>query len=62
MLRIGICDDSADARVALRAALERALERRRSGADTSFFEFSSAGWAATPGSWTWYFWTLKWGS
>ena len=31
MLRIGICDDSADARVALRAALERALERRRSG-------------------------------
>ena len=41
MLRIGICDDSADARVALRAALERALERRRSGADTSFFEFSS---------------------
>lgn len=41
MLRIGICDDSADARIALRAALERALERRRSGADTSFFEFSS---------------------
>ena len=41
MLRIGICDDSADARVALRAALGRALERRRSGADTSFFEFSS---------------------
>ena len=29
MLRIGICDDSADARIALRAALERALERRR---------------------------------
>lgn len=41
MLRIGICDDSADARIALRAALERALERRRSGTDTSFFEFSS---------------------
>ena len=40
MLRIGICDDSADARVALRAALERALERRRS-AGASFFEFSS---------------------
>ena len=29
MLRIGICDDSADARIALRAALERALDRRR---------------------------------
>lgn len=40
MLRIGICDDSADARIALRAALERALERRRSG-EASFFEFSS---------------------
>lgn len=40
MLRIGICDDSAEARVALRAALERALERRRSG-EASFFEFSS---------------------
>lgn len=40
MLRIGICDDSADARVALRAALERALDRRRSG-EASFFEFSS---------------------
>ena len=39
MLRIGICDDSADARMALRAALERALDRRR-GAGT-FFEFSS---------------------
>ena len=38
MLRIGICDDSAEARVALRAALERALERRRSG-EASFFEF-----------------------
>lgn len=40
MLRIGICDDSADARIALRAALERALERRRNG-EASFFEFSS---------------------
>lgn len=40
MLRIGICDDSADARVALRAALERALERRRSE-EAAFFEFSS---------------------
>ncbi|MCI9610352.1 MAG: response regulator transcription factor [Oscillibacter sp.] len=40
MLRIGICDDSADARVALRSALERALERRRSG-EAVFFEFSS---------------------
>ena len=41
MLRICICDDSADARIALRAALERALERRRSVDGTSFFEFSS---------------------
>ena len=40
MLRIGICDDSAGARVSLRAGLERALERRRS-AGASFFEFSS---------------------
>ena len=40
MLRIGICDDSAEARIALRAALERALDRRRS-AEASFFEFSS---------------------
>nr|WP_325211750.1 LytTR family DNA-binding domain-containing protein [uncultured Oscillibacter sp.] len=40
MLRIGICDDAAGARIALRAALERALERRRSG-EASFFEFSS---------------------
>lgn len=40
MVRIGICDDSAEARIALRAALERALERRRSGG-ASFFEFSS---------------------
>lgn len=39
MLRIGICDDSAEARMALRAALERALDRRR-GTGT-FFEFSS---------------------
>ena len=40
MLRIGICDDSAGARIALRAALERALDRRRSG-EGVFFEFSS---------------------
>lgn len=40
MLRIGICDDSAGARVALRSALERALERRKSPA-ASYFEFSS---------------------
>lgn len=40
MLRIGICDDSAEARIVLRAALERALDRRRSGEGT-FFEFSS---------------------
>ena len=39
MLRIGICDDVYDARLVLRAALERALEERRSGA--RFFEFSS---------------------
>lgn len=39
MLRIGICDDSAEARIALRAALERALDRRRS--EGTFFEFSS---------------------
>ena len=39
MLRIGICDDSGEARIALRSALERALERRR--AVGSFFEFSS---------------------
>lgn len=40
MLRIGVCDDSAEARIALRAALERALDRRRSEG-ASFFEFSS---------------------
>ena len=40
MLRIGICDDSAGARIALRAALERALERRKRP-EASFFEFSS---------------------
>ncbi len=38
MLRIGICDDVYDARIALRAALERALERRRT--EGRFFEFS----------------------
>lgn len=39
MLRIGICDDSADARIALKAALERALDRRKG--EGAFFEFSS---------------------
>ena len=39
MLRIGICDDVYDARLVLRATLERALEERHSGAQ--FFEFSS---------------------
>lgn len=39
MLRIGLCDDVADARMALRAALGRALERR--GTEADFFEFSS---------------------
>ena len=29
MLRIGICDDIYDARLVLRAALERVLEKRR---------------------------------
>lgn len=40
MLRIGICDDSAEARLALRASLERALDRRRSP-EASWFDFSS---------------------
>lgn len=39
MLRIGICDDVYDARLVLRSALERTLERRRS--EGQFFEFSS---------------------
>lgn len=39
MIRIGICDDSAGARIALEAALERALERR--GEEAAFFHFSS---------------------
>lgn len=39
MLRVGICDDSAEARVALRAALERVLDRRKG--EGAFFEFSS---------------------
>lgn len=38
-MQIGICDDSADARLALRAALERALDRRQS--EGAFLEFSS---------------------
>lgn len=39
MLRIGICDDSADARQALRSILERALARN--AAEYTVFEFSS---------------------
>lgn len=39
MLRIGICDDCYDARLVLRAALERALEQRR--VEGQFWEFSS---------------------
>jgi len=39
MLRIGICDDVYDARMTLRAALERVLDRRRT--EAQFREFSS---------------------
>lgn len=39
MLRIAICDDNADARLALRAAIERLMEERQT--EGSFFEFSS---------------------
>ena len=39
MLRIGICDDLADARLVLRSALERILETRK--VQGQFFEFSS---------------------
>ena len=39
MLRIGICDDLADARLVLRSALERILESRK--VQGQFFEFSS---------------------
>lgn len=39
MLRIGICDDNASARLTLRAALERSLEGQR--AEGRFFAFSS---------------------
>ncbi len=39
MLRIAICDDNADARLALRSALERLMEERRT--EGSFFEFST---------------------
>ena len=39
MLRIGICDDVYDARLVLRSALERVLEKR--GTEGAFFEFSS---------------------
>ena len=39
MLRIGICDDVSEARMTLRAALERALARRQ--LEGIFYEFSS---------------------
>ena len=39
MLRIGICDDIYDARLVLRSALERVLEKRR--VQGQFWEFSS---------------------
>ena len=39
MLRIGICDDLADARLVLRSSLERILEHRK--VQGQFFEFSS---------------------
>ena len=39
MLRIGICDDLADARLVLRSALERILENRK--IQGQFFEFSA---------------------
>ena len=39
MLRIGICDDLADARLVLRSSLERILESRK--VQGQFFEFSS---------------------
>lgn len=39
MLRIGICDDLADARLVLRSALARILESRK--VQVQFFEFSS---------------------
>ena len=39
MLRIGICDDLADARLVLRSLLERILEARK--VQGQFFEFSS---------------------
>lgn len=39
MLRIGICDDLADARLVLRSSLERVLEDRK--VQGQFFEFSS---------------------
>jgi len=39
MLRIGICDDVCDARMALRSALERALDYRCT--ERCFFEFSA---------------------
>ena len=66
MLRIGICDDVYDARLVLRSALERVLERaagsRGSFSNSPPARGCSAGWNTTPGSWTWCFWTWRWGS
>ena len=45
-MQIGICDDNAEARLALRAALERALDRRRS--EGVFLKFSSSAWRLPP--------------
>ena len=39
MLRIGICDDSAEARLSLHAMLERLLEKR--AVESRIYEFSS---------------------
>ena len=39
MLRIGICDDSAEARLGLRAMLERLLDKR--AVECQNYEFSS---------------------
>lgn len=51
MLAIGLCDDNYDARLALRAALERLLETQ--GQRARLLEFSSgegcwAGWTSIP--------------
>lgn len=62
MLCIGICDDSYDARFALRSALERLLEPRRQTArilEFSSGEGCSAGSPTTPASSIWCSWTWK---